>query len=126
MTDANVNRLEGGTINGAGTLNALTNEGLFGFGTISTEIEFANNTELRADNGILLVTRAMLDMGVLGTADTDGILNRTVAWNTATNIEFVNMRGGEIRGGTITNDNADGIFGFGLISAGHQQYPTCR
>lgn len=117
LTSANVNRLEGGTINGAGAVNALANEGLFGFGTIDADIDFATNTELRADNGILTISGPILDMGVLGTADTDGILNRPAAWNTATNIGQVDMRGGEIRGGTITNGNVTGINGFGLLAA---------
>jgi hypothetical protein len=116
LTDAGVNRLEGGTIEG-GNLRALTDEGLFGFGTISASIYFENNTELRADNGILNVNGHFFDLGVFGTADTDGIVNRPDAWNTAFHVDFVNMRGGEIRGGTITNDNANGITGFGLISA---------
>jgi hypothetical protein len=117
LTDDNVNRLEDGRIDGAGVLRANNDVGMFGFGTITSGIEFHNNTELRADNGILTVTGVIFDLGVLGTADTDGILNLPDDWNTDTNIDFVNMRGGEIRGGTITNDNGKGITGFGLISA---------
>jgi hypothetical protein len=120
LNDAEVNRLEGGTIMrglGQNGLWADSEKALFGFGTIAVAIVFENNSELRADNGILTVNGPILDLGVFGTADNDGILSHSGAWNTATNINFVNMRGGEIRGGTITNDNASGITGFGLISA---------
>jgi hypothetical protein len=117
LTDANVNRLEGGTITGAGVVRALVDEGLFGFGTIDADVDFPNNTELRAAGGMLTVNGAILDLGVIGTAAADGILNIPAAWNTATNIGLVDMRGGEIRGGTITNDNVGGINGFGLIAS---------
>jgi hypothetical protein len=117
LSDANVNRLVGGTINGAGALRALSNEGLFGFGTIDAAVEFQNNTELRADDGILTVNGSLTDVGALGTADVDGILNIPAAWNSGGTIDGVDMRGGEIRGGTITNDNIGGINGFGLVSS---------
>ena len=116
-TTTNPNTLNGGTISGAGILGADTGHSLHGFGTINTSVEFVGVANLKADNGILTVNGTILDVNVLGTADTDGILNIPVAWNTATNIASVDMLGGEIRGGTITNDNAGGITGFGLISA---------
>ena len=81
-TLADLNRIEGGTITGDGVLRALADEGLAGFGTIATDIEFANNTVLFADDGILNVNAPIVDVGIIGTADTDGILNVTVAWNT--------------------------------------------
>ena len=86
-----------------------------GFGTINTAIEFANNTELRADGGILNVTGAITDVGVIGTADFDGILNVTSAWNT--NVAgSVNLKGGELRGATVTTGTG-GISGNGFVSA---------
>jgi hypothetical protein len=112
-----VNRLENGTINGAGSLHSLNNTALFGFGTIDAAVDFSNNTELRADDGVLTINGALVDAGVLGTADVDGILNIPAAWNTGGPINTVDMLGGEIRGGTITNDNTGGINGFGLVSA---------
>ncbi len=114
LTD--LNRLIGGTITGDGVLRALTDEGLAGFGTIDTDIEFPNNTVLLADDGILNVTGPITDVGVIGTADDDGILNVTTAWNTSA-ANDVNMEGGEIRGALITNDGAGGIGGDGLVSA---------
>jgi hypothetical protein len=115
-TLADFNRLQGGTITGAGALRALTDEGLAGFGTINTDIEFSNNTELRADDGTMTVNAPITDVGVIGTNDADGILDVTVAWNTnVTN--SVELKGGEIRGAAITNGGANGINGFGLLSA---------
>jgi hypothetical protein len=115
-TLADLNRIEGGTITGAGVLNALVDEGLAGFGTIATDIEFANNTVLFAADGILNVNAPIVDVGIIGTADTDGILNVTVAWNTSVTTE-VNLAGGELRGALITNAGAGGISGHGLLSA---------
>ena len=112
LTD--LNRLIGGTITGDGILRALINEGLAGFGTIDTDIEFPNNTVLLADDGILNVTGPVTDVGVIGTSDDDGILNVTTAWNTIVAGD-VNLEGGELRGATITNGG--GIGGDGLISA---------
>ncbi|WP_428939427.1 dockerin type I domain-containing protein [Fontivita pretiosa] len=115
-TLVDLNTLSGGTITGAGAVRALIDQGLSGFGVIDTSIEFANNTELRADNGILNINGTILDVGVIGTADTDGILNVTNAWNS--NVAgFVELKGGEIRGAAITNGLASGINGFGLLSA---------
>jgi hypothetical protein len=116
LTDANVNRLEGGTITGSGFLRALADEGLFGFGTIETDVEFLNNTELRADNGTLNLNAPIVDVGVIGTADVDGILDVGSPWNTNV-AELVELKGGELRGATITNAGAAGINGHGLVSA---------
>ncbi len=114
LTD--LNRLAGGTINGIGALRALTNTGLAGFGTIGTDIEFAGNTVLLADDGTLTVNAPVDDAGIIGTADADGILNVTVPWNTNVTNE-VNLLGGELRGALITNAGAGGISGFGLLTA---------
>src|SRR4029077_14271165 len=56
------------------------------------------------------------DVGVIGTADADGILNVTTPWNTSVAGD-VNLEGGEIRGALITNGGAGGIGGNGLVSA---------
>jgi len=113
---ADLNRLIGGTITGDGILRSLTDEGLAGFGTIDTDIEFSGNTVLLADDGILNVTGPIVDVGVIGTADDDGILNVTTAWNTSVAGE-VTLLGGELRGATITNAGTGGINGDGLLSA---------
>ena len=114
LTD--MNRLIGGTITGDGALRAFSDEALAGFGTIATDIRFLANTMLLADDGTLNVNAPILDVGTIGTADADGILNVTVAWNTNVTNE-VNLRGGELRGATITNAGAGGISGFGLLAA---------
>jgi hypothetical protein len=116
LTDANVNRLEGGTITGSGFLRALVDEGMFGFGAIETDIEFLNNTELRADNGTLNLDAPIVEVGVIGTADDDGILDVGSPWNTNV-AELVELKGGELRGAAITNAGAAGINGHGLVSA---------
>ena len=116
QTTTGANRLSGGTIQGAGVLGADTGRALFGFGTINTTIDFDGNATLRADDGILTITGAIVDLQQLGTLDTDGILNIPAAWNSNVATQVL-MAGGEIRGGTITNDNVGGIIGLGLVSA---------
>ena len=59
---------------------------------------------------------AILDVGTLGTANSSGILDVMNAWNTNVT-DVVQLNGGELRGGTVTNNGAAGINGFGLISA---------
>ncbi|MES2924516.1 MAG: hypothetical protein V4819_23390 [Verrucomicrobiota bacterium] len=114
-TLVDTNRLLGGTIAGPGAVQALTNDALFGFGTISAEVRFDDNSELRADGGILTVSGLISDVGVIGTADDDGILNVTNAWNT--NVAgSVNLQGGELRGATVTTGTG-GITGDGFVSA---------
>jgi hypothetical protein len=116
----NPNRLSGGTITGVGlsTLRADAGSALHGWGLIeNTLIDFDDSANLKADNGVLTITAGIIDVNVLGTADSDGVLNIPVAWNTAENIAFVEMQGGEIRGGAITNNNVNGIDGHGIITA---------
>jgi hypothetical protein len=119
LTDS-PNRLSGGTITGVGlsTLRADAGSALHGWGLIeNTLIDFDDSANLKADNGVLTVTAEIIDVNVLGTADSDGALYIPAAWNTAENIAFVEMQGGQIIGGTITNDNVNGIDGHGLISS---------
>lgn len=114
-TLVDTNRLIGGNINGPGAVQALTNDALVGFGTIGAEVAFADNSELRADDGILNVGGLITDVGVIGTADVDGILNVTAVWNT--NVAgLVDLKGGELRGAPVTTGTG-GINGFGLVSA---------
>lgn len=115
-TPTDLNRLVGGSIVGEGALRALTDTGLAGFGTIATDIEFAGNCVLLADDGTLTVDAPIADVGIIGTAAADGILNVTDPWNTSAAGE-VNLLGGELRGELITNAGAGGISGFGLLSA---------
>ncbi|HEY7089034.1 MAG TPA: hypothetical protein VH518_13145, partial [Tepidisphaeraceae bacterium] len=111
----NPNTIAGGTIQGLGILSADGGRALHGFGLISTAVEFPS-ANLKADNGILTLSGAITSVRVLGTADTDGILNVTNPWNTNTTVT-VDLAGGELRGATITNSGALGINGHGLVSA---------
>ena len=98
-TLVDTNRLVAGTITGDGALRALVDEGLVGFGTIATDVEFVGNTVLLADDGTLTLTAAsvLADVGIIGTAHTDGILNVANAWNTNVANNDVRLQGGEIR-----------------------------
>jgi hypothetical protein len=114
ITDPNT--INGGEINGPGVLSLNISHALFGFGDINANVAAAGNAELRADNGTLTVNAAVTDVGVFGTADVDGILNVTNAWNTNVT-DSVELRGGRIQGQPITNDGPNGINGFGDVDA---------
>lgn len=115
-TSDNTNTIAGGTINGPGILGADNGTELSGSGTINAAIDFDVFSILQADNGTLTVNSTIIDVGVIGTQDVDGILDVVLAWNSIV-ADFVDLQGGELRGGTITIDNANGITGFGLVSA---------
>jgi hypothetical protein len=117
LTDPN--RLEGGTITGPGILRAQSDDALVGFGTIETEIHFLNSAVLLADDGMLTITGTIADVGTIGTADTDGMLNVTNPWSTSV-ADSVELKGGVLTGATITNFAGGpngGIHGFGLVSS---------
>lgn len=110
-----VNRLEGGSINGVGELSAPNEKALHGFGTIDADIDFDGaDSELRADDGTLTLGGAILDVGTIGTADSDGVLNVANAWTLAAD-SVAELLGGELTGATLTNDGL--VSGQGLISA---------
>nr|MBA3484783.1 hypothetical protein [Pirellulales bacterium] len=111
------NAIAGGTINGPGTLAADTDKNLQGFGTIGASVDFNGTADLWAVNGTLTVTGAILDVSLIGTLNDTGILNVTNPWNSSAALTVVNQFGGEIRGGAITVDNANGIVGQGLVAA---------
>ncbi|MCA9235826.1 MAG: hypothetical protein KDA44_10165 [Planctomycetales bacterium] len=113
---ATVNQLEGGAINGPGTLAANAGRTLRGFGTIGATVDFDGTASLLAENGTLTVNGAVTDVGTLGTFGATGTLDMTSAWNTNV-ANFVSLNGGELKGGTITNDGAAGISGNGLVSS---------
>ncbi len=116
---ANPNRIAGGTISGGGLsfLRADAGSALHGYGTINTIVDFDGDSELRARDGTLTINGAIADVHVLGTANASGSLNVPAPWNTGGGITFVVMQGGSIQGGTITNDNPNGIDGHGVITA---------
>jgi fibronectin-binding autotransporter adhesin len=115
------NRLEGGTISGVGNLGADAGESLHGFGTINTNIAFDGTADLRASGGTLTINGPILSVGTIGTANNTGVLNVVNAWETdggpGGSIGGVNLVGGILQGGQITNDNPLGILGRGTISS---------
>jgi hypothetical protein len=113
---ADPNRLVGGTVNGPGAFSVSTGRALRGFGTINTTVNYAGTAELLADDGELTLTGAIMDAGAIGTADADGVLNVVNAWNTSA-IDNVFIAGGQLKGGTVTVANANGIQGHGTISS---------
>ncbi len=111
-----VNTIAGATVSGAGLLGADTGKALHGFGSINTGIDFDGNSNLRADNGTLTINGAILDAGQVGTADIDGTLHVANAWNNNVTTG-VQLNGGTLSGGAITNDVVAGISGHGLVTA---------
>ncbi len=99
------NRIEGGIVNGpaGSTLRATTASSLTGFGTINSGVDFLNDTVLNADNGILHINGAIVSLGTVGTADSDGTLNVSNPWNTSSATEL-RLNGGFVTGAGITND----------------------
>ena len=82
---------------------------------IATAINFISQAQLRADNGTLTLNGAINDVGVIGTADADGILHVTNPWNTNV-ADVVQLRGGSVTGAGMTNDGTGGIRGFGTLA----------
>jgi hypothetical protein len=97
-------------------LNAPSARALHGFGTINTSVDFDGTANLLADDGTLTLNGAIADVNLIGTNDDDAILHVTNPWNTNV-AQALTIRGGEVRGGTITNDGVGGILGDGLLSA---------
>jgi hypothetical protein len=114
--NTNQNTIAGGTISGVGVLNAPSARALHGFGTINTSVDFDGTANLLADDGTLTLNGAIADVNLIGTNDDDAILHVTNPWNTNV-AQALTIRGGEVRGGTITNDGVGGILGDGLLSA---------
>jgi hypothetical protein len=102
-TLTNANRLEGALIDGS-TFGAEGITAVHGYGEISADIDFNGDSQLMADDGTLTLSGDVLDARFLGTLDDDAILNVTNPWSTGVVTQVV-LNGGELRGGTITNDN---------------------
>jgi hypothetical protein len=111
------NTIAGGVINGPGVLAADNVRGLHGFGTINTAIDFDGSANLRADNGMLTINGAINDVNTLGTNDADGVLNIPAPWNTGGGVAAVELNGGVLQGGTITNDGVNGVSGDGTVTS---------
>lgn len=112
---ANPNTIAGGTINGPATVFAADDKALYGFGTVNADLEFPGG-HIRADNGTLTINGDILEANQIGTSDADGILNVANPWNTDVASQVI-LVGGELRGGTISNDGGNGIAGQGLVAA---------
>ncbi|MCA9169548.1 MAG: hypothetical protein KDB23_17870, partial [Planctomycetales bacterium] len=114
---ANPSRLEGGSILGDGTLGLLSDDAVMGYGTIGADISFMTNSELRADDGTLVLTpdSNISVVGIIGTQDNDGILEVQHAWNTNVANTALELRGGQVQGGAITNGGT--TRGFGRIAS---------
>ncbi|MCX6878799.1 MAG: hypothetical protein NTW21_34055 [Verrucomicrobia bacterium] len=110
------NTLVGGVFNGPGLLGADSASSLIGHGTINANVDFDGNADLFADNGTLTVNSSIIDARFVGTNDTDGVLNVVNAWNSNT-VTGVYLKGGELKGGILTNDGTGGITGSGLVSS---------
>lgn len=110
------NVISGGSINGTGTLAMDAGQTLRGHGVINANIVNAAEGQLLAAGGELTVNGAINDIGVLGTADADGVLHIPGAWSTGVAVD-VRLAGGELKGGLVTVANATGIRGKGLVSA---------
>lgn len=110
------NTLAGGSILAGINLAANPGRALHGFGQIFGDIDFDGAANLLADNGSLELRKDILDVGTLGTASGTGILYVEDPWNTNVT-DLVQLSGGELRGGTVTNDGAAGINGHGLIAS---------
>ncbi|MEM8680475.1 MAG: hypothetical protein AAGF97_14090, partial [Planctomycetota bacterium] len=112
------NRLEGGLIEGTlGVLSTTNNRGLVGHGIIHSKIQFfGDDAQLVAEGGALLIQGEVLDVGVLGTNGIGSNLNMGLPWNTQV-ADQVRMNGGWLTGALVTNSGANGIRGFGEISA---------
>lgn len=116
------NRMAGGVIGsyifpfGRGILAADDNRALIGFGTINTDVDFDEASDLLADDGTLTISGAILDARNVGTADADGVFAVADAWNTSA-VSNVLLQGGEVTGGEMTIGNPNGVSGYGLLSA---------
>jgi len=111
----NLNRIEGGVVNGPGVFSSDTGSSLSGHGTINAGVDFNGSADLFADDGTLTLNGGIGDANVLG-AFADGILNVTNAWNTNT-VGAVSLFGGQLTGALITNDGGLGIGGNGLLAS---------
>jgi len=107
------NTVNGGSVVGPGRIGCGGGS-LTGNGTISADVDFAGSADLLADGGTLSVSGAILGVGTIGTASAGGKLDVTNAWNTGV-ANRLELNGGEVTGGEITNDGE--TTGHGTITA---------
>jgi len=109
----NANTIDGGEILGPGTVSAGGGS-LKGHGMIRATVNFFSSADLLAEGGTLTVTGTVSNVGTIGTSASDGVLDMTNAWNTSV-AEELELVGGEVTGGTITNDGT--TTGHGTVTA---------
>ncbi|MDP6544289.1 MAG: PEP-CTERM sorting domain-containing protein [Phycisphaerae bacterium] len=109
----NANTIDGGEILGPGTV-ASGGGSLKGHGTIRATVNFFSSADLLAEGGTLTVTGTVSNVGTIGTSASNGVLDMTNAWNTSV-AEELQLAGGEVTGGIITNDGT--TVGHGTITA---------
>lgn len=109
--------IAGGQVIGDGQLSSSGGD-ITGFGTVATEVDFFGiNSNIRAANGgTLTLSGDILDVWTLGTASESSTLQVVKPWNSSVALR-VELNGGRLTGGTITNDNTAGMRGFGLVAA---------
>ena len=104
------NRINGGFINGNGTLFA-SNTALSGHGTINPDIAFSNGADLIASGGTLVVNGEITNADVVRVESGARLLSPNLV-DTA-NFDSLQMRGGTFQGTGITNSGR--IEGYGRI-----------
>jgi hypothetical protein len=116
LVDGNTNEIAGGTVNGPGTLVIDSGDALRGFGTINAPVNGETTAQLIAEGGTLTVNGAILDMDILGTSGAAAVLDVPAAWNNGV-VGRVELDGGQLTGGTVTNSSLGGIQGRGTVAA---------
>ena len=98
------NTLSGGQITGDGTIFAAGGS-FAGHGRIEADVNFTLGADLLAENGVLTVSGALVEVDVIGTGNAAGTLDVPYSWNTsaATRLE---LDGGGVTGvgSTLNND----------------------
>lgn len=103
-----LNTIEGGVIDGPGLLGADDLAGLKGYGTIQTDIDFDNISELIANGGLLDVNGEILDIGTLRSDGTAAVLDLANPFDTGLSENGIALlNGGQIQGALITLNSFD-------------------
>lgn len=110
MADPNV--MNGGVINGPGTLVLDGAKMLEGYGTINAAIDLRNGAELRAKGSKLALNGNAIVGGTIGTSDISGALDFLSSWS-MNGTDKLDLRGGVVDGAAIANQglvSGNGIF----------------
>ncbi|MEM1445842.1 MAG: hypothetical protein AAGF84_07300 [Planctomycetota bacterium] len=113
--EADGNLIDGGTINGPGVLQTGFSDDLTGNGTINADIDFSTGSILRAQDGLLDVNGAILDVGSLRTSGGAAVFDLGLALDTSVTETGLLLDGGRFQGATITLAGGDQIQGAGRV-----------